>query len=232
MSLFGGLKAWRARRAAKNRTRRAEAFWRWFSDIADELLSVVQRDVPQELEGWITKLNRQAKAYHPLVGIVVGGPIGEPGLVVTCDGAAAGAEHVRALVQLMPALPGWSARAFKPQLDMSGCAVKVGSVTLTPSDVEWAVVTLRNPEYGAVTLLILFVRGMAGPQGTQVEFAADQLFQSVLGEERALRWADYMDVYDSENGIPDKLQGIPRTPLSAISGVLEKIDQELGPGQP
>jgi hypothetical protein len=132
----------------------------------------------------------------------------------------------------MPALPGWRARAFKPQLDMRGCAVQVGPVTLTPSDVEFAVITLRNPKFGAVTLLILFVRGMAGPRGTQVQLAAEQLLQSVLGEERALQWAEYMDMYDSEIGMPDKLQGIPRTALPAISALLEDLDQELGPGRP
>lgn len=234
MSLLGAWDRWRARREAAKAAVRAEAFWRWFAGVADELRQVIGRELAPGslspvLSGWVNELNRRTTAYHPLVRAVVGGSAEEPELVLTPDGDPAGSDHVRALVQCAPTLRAWSIRAFKPRLEMSGCICRVGSVALTPDDVEFAVIHVDNPKYptiGTVTLLVLFIRGLAGPHAKEVEFAADRLVQSVFGEEQALRCGEFTLRFDSRE-VPENLVGIPRTPLSHITEILE--DLTLGP---
>lgn len=234
MSLLGAWDRWRARREAEKAAVRAEAFWRWFTGAADELRQAIGRelapgDVAPVLSGWLNELNRRTTAYHPLVRAVVGGSAEKPELVLTPDGEPAGADHVRALVQSAPAVRAWSIRAFKPRLQVSGCVVRVGSVALTPDDIDFAVIDVDNPDYaniGTVSLLVLFIRGLAGPHAKEVEFAAERLVQSVFGEEEALRCREFTLRYDSED-VPEKFDGIPRTPLSQIVEILEKLD--LGP---
>lgn len=144
--------------------------------------------------------------------------------MITADGDPAGAEYVRVLVQSAPAVPGWTPRAFKPRLDVSGCVARVGTVTITPDDIEYAVVDIENPAIGKQTLLIVFVEGFEGEHAAEVEMAAHQLLQSVLGEERVLSWNYLME--DSVN-CAEKLAGIERTPLPQIIGILEKLDVAL-----
>ena len=212
----------------------AEAFWRWFAGVADELRQVVGRevgrgDVSPVLSDWVDVLNRRTTAYHPLVRAVIGGSAEEAELVLTPDGDPEGSDPVRALARSAPALPGWTIRAFKPRLEMTGCVCRVGAVALTPDDVEYAVVGIDNPDYPdicTVTFLVLFIRGLAGPHAEEVQFAADRLSQSVFGEELALSWSNFILSFDSED-VPEKFAGIPRTPLPQIVEILDVLD--LGP---
>lgn len=234
MSLRRAWHRWRARRDAEKAAARAEGFWRWFMGIADDLRQVVGRelaagDVPPALSGWVDELNRRTTAYHPLVRAVVGGSAENAELILTPDGDPEGADAVRALFRSAPALPCWSIRAFKPRLEMSGCVCRVGSVALTPDDIDFAVIHADNPDYasiGTVTFLVLFIRGLAGPHEKEIQFAADRLIHSVFGEEQALRCSEFTLTYDSED-VPANLDGIPRTPLSHIMAILD--DLELGP---
>jgi hypothetical protein len=112
---------------------------------------------------------------------------------------------------------------------MSGCLCRVGSVALTPDDIDFAIMHVANPDYailGTVTFLVLFIRGLAGPHAKEVRFAADRLIHSVFGEEHALRCSEFTLTYDSVN-VPANLNGIPRAPLPRITAILD--DLELGP---
>ncbi len=225
MPPWGAWDRWRARR-------RAAAFWRWFAGEADDLRTALGRapqagEIPPALSDRVRELNRRTTAYHPLVRALLGGSADEPELVLTADGNPDGADGVRFLARSAPGLPAWRVRAFKPRLEVARCVCRTKSVTLTPDDLDFAIIDVENPDHPLVTLLVLYVRGLAGPHGAEVEVAAERLLQSVLGEELALRCGEFIVRYDSERPL-ERLAEIPRTPLSQIAGLLDGLEHRLG----
>ena len=235
-ALWNALDRWRARREEKRAAAHADSFWRWFASVAADGQKLLRREpssgeeVSPDLAAWIHELNWRTTAYHPLVRAVVGTSDADLELVLTSDGHPEGAAGVRALAQSAPVLPGWTMRAFKPRMEMSGCVCRVGEVALTPDDVDYAIIDLQSPEIGTFTLFVLFIPGFEGARKEEVGIAADQLLQAVLGEERVIRWSPFTMEVDSHE-VPEKLEGIPRTPLSRIDEELESIDHLLGPSE-
>lgn len=225
---------WRARREREKVAAHAKAFWDWFAAVAAEGQRHLRREPsmgepdPPELSAWIHELNWRTTAFHPFVRAVVGRSAVDLELVLTSDGNPEGAAPVRALAQFAPTLPGWTIRAFKPRMEISGCVCRVGEVSLTPDDVEYAVIELENPGIGAFTLFAPFIPGLEGAHEKEVSLAADQLLQAVLGEERMLRWSPFIYMVDSHEVNP-KLSDIPRKPLPLIVEELESLDHQLGP---
>ena len=204
---------WRAARQQRNAARRAAAFWNWFLGTAETLLD----ETPATLAARIEALNERAAAYHPTLRALLGRSDDGPELILTCEGNPAGAEHVRFLAASQPSVQGWRIRAFKPPL--SDCKVSVGPITLTADDVDFAVIDVEHPDIGELTLLLLFVPGLAVDDADDVRMAATKLLEALLGEERFLHWSGRVVMEDRER--PDaKVTEIERHPLRQIAAVV------------
>lgn len=210
MSISDVWNRWRRERGERKAALRADEFWRWFRDNSKRPLE-------------IQELNRRTAAYHPDVRAVLGQLGDSPELVITAEGSPAGAAHVRFLVAAQPAIPGWTVRAFKPPL--SHCVVQVGPITLTPEDVEFNVIDLEHPDVGERTLLLLFVPGLAGAHSDEVRLAATRLVESMVGEERFLRWSERLVMEDREQPA-EKVADIERRPLQQLAWVLNAVDEQ------
>ena len=208
MSVLDAWNGWRIRR----RTRKAAAFWEWFRGIAEPL---------SDLE----ELNRRTAAFHPTVRAVLGQSADLPELVLTAEGNRDGAEYVRFLVAACPVLPGWTIRAFKPALE--NCVVHIGAITLTPDEVEFAVIDVNHPDLGDVELLLLFVPGVAGVHSKEASLAARKLVEAVVGEEAFFDWSGRLVIEDRERPA-EKVASIERRPLSELAAVLCALHHSVG----
>jgi len=216
---------WRAARYQRKVALRAEAFWRWFRSTSEPLPEIIRSELSSEgpspnIAAWVAELNRRAAAYHPAVRAVLGRSPDAPELVVTSEGNPAGAEHVRFLVASRPPLPAWTIRAFKPPLP--NCVVHFGPITLTPDDVEFAVIDVEHPDIGKLTLLLLFVPGLANAHEEEVRFAARKLVEGVLGEETFLPWSSWLVMEDRERPA-EKVAQTERQPLRQLPAFLNAI---------
>jgi hypothetical protein len=232
MSVLDAWNRWRAARKQHKAAQRARAFWGWFAGISDALQEFIRGDLESDrsesrsptLAEWVAELNRRTAAYHPAVRAVIGQSADTLELVLTSEGNPAGAEHVRSLVASHPSLPSWTIRAFKPAVPHS--VVQVGTVTLTPDDVEFAVIDITHPDIGEATLLLLFVPGLAGTHSAEVTIAARKLIEGVVGEESFLRWDGRVVMEDRERPA-EKVATIERRPLHQVAAILREFDRDF-----
>jgi len=162
---------------SRTRESREEAFWRWFSERADQYRAfTVDSPDRERLFNELSKaLNRVCRGLQFEFGAGEDGAPAE--LVISADGIRDRIPAVQALVASAPDMPGWKVLAFRSRKPLSDIQLQVGAGTF---DAEQLWYRLERDQ-GQISADI-YISGLGEADQDAANFVGFMMLDCALGE--------------------------------------------------
>ena len=197
-------------------------FWTWFQTVEEGYHADVEAMVAQEPGGRdrviqaVVAVNERLARIDPYLNVNFGPPRGKTfELVLTVDGFKQAIPAIEKTAAVAPSLPRWTLVKYRPATARPGFSVQHEGATLKVDDVEAAVAKVEGD-----IVVVLFVKGLDGPQRQALQGAAVLAMDSVLGEELSMKAIDVLTAVPFSE---QTAQGIERFPLLSLPARLKKL---------